>query len=318
MAQQYDVNNVGGANGGAEAMFLLKELLKLCGWDVVSSSDGVTYNAAGDQITHAGAGANGMNVSRAWFRIRAPAAMAPRREFCFQRGSTGETTWWLKYSAEDTFIGGAPDATNMPTAGDEANLWGSTTAGTAFFPVAATYKIDVVAEDAAPYGWWFDVRVNGTGVCRTALVFDPLVTGTYPALDQDPALIYSNYQAGSDVFAVIQVGAEATGPWGWFTKDIAGETFVHYPGLTYNTGSGSAQAIPVTGTNPYNGYDDHFPIPYARRSAIAQPSWKGFGSVIRWLNTTRANGDTLSTAGVRNRIVLGGCVLPWPDVIPVI
>lgn len=316
MSFTFDVNNANGANGGAEAIFDLKALLKAAGWVVRSSGDATTYFSSSDGITTAGTGAGGMNNSRSWFCIRAPASMTPRREFCFQRGTTGNTHWWIKVSAEDGFTGGTPDADDMPTATDEQNLHGTAVAGTSLFTTAATYRHHIGADNATPFGWYIFNLVNGTGVQDAAIVFDPLATGSYPSQDDDPALYLA--RQGSP-FNSTGLGSTTTCPLGWYQKDLGGEAWVRFPALTYNEGSGASQTVPNLGTNPYTSADDHFPIPYARRSGLGtQVGWKGFGTVIRWLSTTRANGDTLSTSGVKDHIIVGNCILPWPDVVPVI
>ena len=315
MDYTFDVNNAGGANGGAEAMFLWKELLKTAGWDVPASSDGSTYNSSGDQITAAGTGAGGMNNSQAWFRIRAPSGMSPRREFCCQRGSYGESYWWVKYSAEDGFTTGG-DVYNMPTAADQADLHGSDTGGTILFTTAATYRIHIGADKDAPFGFYLFTAVNGTGASNAGFVLDPLASGSFPSADQDPAIVY--VKSGGGVFVASYLGSLYYGPNGWYKKDLAGEAFTRFPAQTYYAGSGGGQTAPGSlGTNPYDTDDNHLPIPYARGSSLGtQVGWKGFGTVMRWLGTSRSSMDTLSSSGTRDRVVVDAIVLPWPDVVP--
>lgn len=319
MSFAFDVNNIGGANGGAEVVFDLKTLLKAAGWDVPSSGDGTTHFSSSDGITLAGAGAGGMNNSRAWFRIRAPASMSPRREFCFQRGSGGNTAWWIKVSAEDGFIGGTPDADDMPTATDETNLHGSTTAGTALFSVAASYKYHCGADNAAPFAWYALACTNTTGLPEACVVFEPIASGTFPSADQDPALYYARLDATNGCFFFETLRSLTTSPLGWFKKDLAGEAFVRMPAHVYV--SATEIAIPTNiANNPYDADDNHFPIPYARNATDfgSEVGWKGMGTIMRWVGVTRSNMDTLSEAGVRTRVCVGDVVIPWPDVTPVL
>src|SRR5688572_23586724 len=102
----------------ALAMFALKEALVDEGWIVVSSSDGSTYNAAGDQITTGASGAGGLDNSDAWFRLRMPEYQGRERELMVQRGGSGQS-WRIAYSHEDTFDSGTPDATTIPEATDQ-------------------------------------------------------------------------------------------------------------------------------------------------------------------------------------------------------
>lgn len=74
---------------GSQAIFNLKELLKSAGYQVLSSSDGTTYNSTGDQISSGSSGANGMANNRAWFRIRSVDGI---NEWVFQRDSSN-TSW---------------------------------------------------------------------------------------------------------------------------------------------------------------------------------------------------------------------------------
>ncbi|MBI2892914.1 MAG: hypothetical protein HYY06_05130 [Deltaproteobacteria bacterium] len=313
MTYVFDVNNAGGANGGAEAMYLWKELLKSAGWDVPASSDGTTYNSSGDQITLAGSGSGGMNNSQAWFRVRAPSGMSPRREFCCQRGSSGEAYWWIKYSAEDGFTTSG-DADDMATAADEANLHGSSTAGDVLFTTAGTYKIHIGADNASPFGFYLFNAVNGSGASDMGFVFDPLATGSYASADQDPALV--RVQGGGSVFMSTYLYQAAYAPNGWYKKDLAGETFTQFPAHIYQGGYG--QAAPGSlGTNPHDSDDNHVPIAYARGSLLStEVGWKGFGTVMRWLGTSRSSMDTLSTSGVRDHVVVDDVVLPWPNEVP--
>lgn len=312
MAYQYDVNNVDGANGGAEVMYALKELLVANGWDVPRSGTGVAGSAAdSDQFT----GAADLNVSRAWFRLRAPATMTPRREFCIQRGSTSDRNWWIKVSAEDTFTLTAGDEDDMATASDEQNVWGSSTAGTQLFGVAATYKFHIGMDDASPFAFWCFAATNGTGATSGGFVFEPMGAGSYPSADEDPAVYYAGSSAA--MFEDSQFGNATQGPVGWYKKDLAGEGWGNILGHTYYA-TGWAQAVPLNiGTNPYDSDDNHFPIPYARPTAAGSSvGWKGFGSQMRWMGANRAEMDTLSTAGTKNKICKGDVCLPWPNVVP--
>lgn len=315
MSYIFDVNNVVGANGGAEVLYATKELLKAAGYGVLSSGDGTTL-FAGDGITHAGAGAGGMNNSRSWVRVQAPAAMAPRREWILLRGSSGDRFAWIQVSAEDGFVGGAPSGDTPPTATDAANIVGTTTAGGLVFSVASTFTYHIGADDAAPFSWYAIMMVNGTGVAAGSIIFEPMVTGSFPVGDDDPAVYFAGTGAWSDVS---QWGSVGTGPRGWYQKDLGGESFVSMVGFAYSTG-GAGQMVPNnTGTNPYDSDDNTFPVPYGRSAGMAtQVGWKGFGASLRWLGTSRANMVTLSLLAVRDRVIVGPLVLPWNGSVPVI
>ena len=66
MAFVFDVNESPATY--AVAMFQFKTLMKTAGWTVPRSSDGLTFNSSGDQITSGSSGANGMNNNNAWLQ----------------------------------------------------------------------------------------------------------------------------------------------------------------------------------------------------------------------------------------------------------
>lgn len=111
MARLFSVNNSPATC--CIAVFDLKTLLKTAGWTVPQSSDGLTYNGSGDQISHGGAGANGMDNASAWFVVQMPGSS---RSFCLQRyNSSGYGSYWrVKYSKAAGFTGGTPGVTQTP------------------------------------------------------------------------------------------------------------------------------------------------------------------------------------------------------------
>lgn len=317
MALQSNVNNVSGANGGAEFFFGLKALLVACGWIVKASGGGTgsgLFSAVADVIDTVAK----MNVSRAWYRIQAPGTMVPVREFCIMRGSGGNPNWWIKVSAEDKFTGGAADEDDMPTATDEQNVWGTAVAGTALFSAAATYKFHLLADDAAPFAFCGFSLINGTGAGDGAFLFLPLETGTYPAGDDDPAIYYAD--KSTSIFTSGNLNPVGSSPQGWYKKDLAGEAWVRFPALLYYHSASGTGFDRGMGTNPIDGTDETIPIAFGRPSGLlTQVGWKGFGSsFVRWNGTARSNGDTLSVAGVKDKIIVGGCAIRWPDTVPVL
>jgi len=327
MAYQYDVNNFVGVNGGAEVIFALRQLLVSCGWTVVADADGTTYSGTGVQITHAGSGANGMNNSRAWFHIRGPATMVPRREFCFQRGASGVAYWWIKVSAEDGYDV-AGDANDMPTQsaadGDSQNVTmmaaGGTTNGGFIFdgpgsaPNYGEFVYHIGADDAAPFGWYVIAKSCGTYPSNDGgtIVFEPMVPGSYPDEEPDPAIYLSGsttsmFQYGGGL------GPAGTNTNGWYAKNTAGEAWVNLvPHVYYNSGYG--QMVPIqAGTNGNTGQVNDFPIAWGRGSGAGTGvGWKGFGSQMRWLACPKEEGEPLIRNGVADRICFGDVTLPWP------
>jgi hypothetical protein len=307
MTWRFDPNNPVGVDGGAEVMFAFKTLMEANGWDVPAWSDGSTYMVAGG-ITHMGTGANGMNNSRAWFRLRAPAAMTPRREWVIQRSDYGGTYWWIQVSAEDGFtLGGT--ATAVPTATDQQNLIGTDFHGIAIFGAPSAYKFHIGMDDASPFGWFIVAVVNGTGVVNRVILFDPMIAGSYPAEDDDPAIYLC---VGSTPY---------NGMFGkcWYRKNELDEAWVDVTGHYFASYSTGIMIPGLAGTNPYNGCDNHFVIPWGRGSAFAtQVGWKGFGSLARWIGIYRADMDTLAVVTARDMILVGAIALPWSGDVPII
>jgi hypothetical protein len=156
MTMQYDVNFIPATF--AEAIFRLKQLLKTAGWIHQASSDGTTFTTTpgnvNDAITSAGIGAGGMENSLAWFVLQQPGGT---RQFCFQIDTT--TTWYIKLSVSAGFTGGTPSATEVPSATDEIVLVGlGPDAGPTFEAIPlypdGQQTFNIVADDAAPHGWW--------------------------------------------------------------------------------------------------------------------------------------------------------------------
>lgn len=208
MGKVYSVNNR--VSTGAEAIFVLKTTLKNAGWTVVSSGDSLTYDSGADIITHAGSGAGGMANTRAWFRIQEPNG---EREFTIQRGTTN-LVWRVKYSTALKFVGGSPNATTTPTAGDGQILMGggsdaSPTYST-WFGADGAYMYHVVAQTeplsngiGAAYGFHAWDTLNGIGENRGGFFLEPMAPGSYAECvgprtsptegDADPVVIFIGY-----------------------------------------------------------------------------------------------------------------------------
>lgn len=307
---------------GAVAMYELKERLKTAGWTVLSSSDGTTYNSSGDQISSGGSGANGFANNSAWIRLQSPSgAGAP--QLTLQRGTTN-LPWRIKYSMSAGFSDGSPGATRTPSATDEAILWGSGTDASpttaALFSTDNTYRWNVGADSSAPYGWWSGAFPLGGGDPISALVFDPL-TQTAPT-DAHSYAIYGAYSgSGGSPFAS---GSMATENWATTSTNLLSSIAHTSPGAAQVVGytclllySASAQVIPQNiGTNPLTSDDEVIPILLGRRTALANPGYKGVLSLMKWAGTGRSTGDTLSVSTARDRIIYRNVSLPWDGSVP--
>ncbi len=305
---------------GAEALFALKALLKLQGWTVLSSSDGTTYNPAGDQITVPSAGPGGMANARAWFRLLAPVGTA---QMIFQRSAALNTQWRNKFSPDAGCIGGAPAATVTPSATDEIlPLGGGTDAAPTFstwLPADGSYRWNCAADNAAPIRWYSVSFPNGGGLPTTSFLYESLV-GTAPG-DGSVLAIQVGQPTALNVFGAGQLSITNT------PTNVA--TYAYLPALVPLTwqfwpcilgyGEPTSQLYPsFMATNPLTVKDEIMPIMLARRSAQATPGYKGIFGWLRWCGTTRATGDTLTVTTPRDRIVFGDCSLPWDGTVPVV
>jgi hypothetical protein len=294
-------SNLAPANGAA-LLYAIKARLKLAGWTVMASGDGLSaYGAASDVITNNGAGANGINQQRAWFRIKMPGAT---REFVFQRG-TNATDLRLKYSVLG-FSTGSPSATQAPTASDEQILIAG---GTDATPTGTNYvgtinKCQIWADNASPYGW----GVHGwsaAGANTFMLVMDALLSGTYPAEDVDPYVFWLFPNSSSFTNFTTICAVTNTGISGWLAKGLAGAGFTTFTAGTFSIASASAlnagSQLPV---NPHNGKDDDFPFSYFRISTqIAPTGWKGYSRYLKMTAVIRANLATHTVTTTKDRVV---------------
>lgn len=313
---------------GAAAMFDFKEQLKVAGWTVTRSSDGTTYNAAGDQITLATSGAGGMANNSAWFVIQSPVG-AGGQQFAIQRGTTN-LVWKIKRSRTAGFTGGSPSATQMPSATDEFTILGGGTDAsptfTGMFSVdGGIYRWNVGADNASPYGFWAASFPNGGGatpVTVTSMICDPLTSNE--VTDADPNwLVFSTTLTAALTFQ--QLGSESGSSITYrntsqIISAAPGSSYAEFTGLNYCYYAGqSLIVIPFAeATNPITGNDEAFPIIVARRAAVATPGYKGITTLLRWIGTARSTGDTLTISTTRDRIIINHVSLPWDGSVPTV
>jgi hypothetical protein len=298
---------------GAEAYYNFKELLVAQGWTVLSSGDSLTYFPASDGITHGGAGAGGLANTKAWFRIQDPAAA---KEFTFQRGTTN-VIYRIKFSPSGGFVGGAPSATVTPLAVIEAIVkGGGTDAAPTYAAVlgadGGVYRFNCAADNAAPYAFWATSFPTGGGVVNGALIFEGL-SDTAPGEVEDTAIL-----AGTSL-SKSTIAGESISFFAFYPTAGVPATWQSYSGLVYYTLAGPAEVIPSSiVVNPITGKDEIFPILLMRRSAIANPGYKGRLAMTKWAGPVRVTGDTLSAAGARDYIVQSDVILPWDGSVPAV
>ena len=310
MAKRASVNNFGTSYNHSEGMYQLKEFLKTWGWTVQGSGDGGANwsNAGVDWVTSGTV----MNTLRAWYRIRDPGNL---REFTVQRGSTSGA-YRVKYSAVDRFTGGAPSATQTPSATDEkvllgggtdavptyAQLWDSTLGQTNCF-----YHHMVCYDDAmnGVYGFYSFAVATYNATLVSTFICDPIATGSSPAGDTDPCLLIC--ASGNQLSLPMTAYA-------WHRMNMAGERFIPYTSCAYYRGSYLFYPG-LAGLNPYDGDDNGVPILFGRTYYVESGvniDQKGFAGRIRWKGSVRLYPDVVDPTGDA-KVIVQSCLLPWPN-----
>ena len=310
MAKFCDVNNTatGGLNNAHQVpIFALKTQLKAAGWTIPRSSDGITYNAAGDQITHAGIGAGGLSNNGAWFVAEEPGG---RRQWCFQLGAAvnSSTQMRVKYSALAKFTGGSPAYQRVPSATDEQTLAGS---GTDAAPTYAsilptnTYRYHIVANSVAVGGAYYFCLFTtqiASATQGTGLIFqEPMFPGSYSSADGDPVIVQCNTSSGGPSNPSAWFGF-GTGAQVWQPTGLVG--MAGPSGLFGTLGGDIGSNLDVNGK----------PWWYATVSAAYRI--KGIGAFLASKGPTRTYPATLNSA-TDAYVYLGVWAYPYADnVVP--
>jgi hypothetical protein len=306
--------------GGAAVIFELKAALKAQGWTVPQSSDGTTYNPAGDQITVPGAGAGGMNNASAWFVIQQPVS---GRQFMFQRHPAVDFFWWVAFSTASQFTGGAPNATTPPTAADAQNLLGTGTASTAQLFNVATFRTSILVDSAAPYGFCLFTNIQATTTFNNLIMMDFMQASTFNAADAEPYVLMVAGPTNPVYSGVSNAAASITNQAGndymlrgWYKYGLAGAAFQGWAFQPWFSPS-VADYFNRTGTNAYNGKDDLYPVVYGHEGVNG--GMKGVSSWLQAMGTQRASQDTLNLSASRDLIVIGpGMATNWDGSVPVV
>ena len=331
MALIYSANNTPATSDAA--VYLLKTLLKGVGWTVPRSSDGLTYNSSGDQITSGGTGAGGMRNNLAWFEITPPGGTG--RHYCFQVNVSSPSLWRIS-TALGAFTAGTPSATQTPAPSGTDRIYisgGGTEAVPGFagalFQADGTYRYHAAADNAAPYGFYSVGYATGGGLPGHALIVDP-VTETDTG-ETDSFVFYgSNGPTTSNL-----LGTLTSNPSGSFFNPQGGGSvaLMNVNGVLTFTSvcplvvaalplGGLSSMHGQLGPNPVNSKTDLLPAYYGTASSIAASNFgiKGRSSLIKLPMTSAVTGDTLSVsgAGAKDWIVLGGVALPWNGSVPLV
>lgn len=294
--------------------FDLKTLLRLNQWTILESSDGTTYNPAGDQISHGGTGAGGLDNALAWWLMLSPDG---RLWISVQRGSGGSpNNYRLKVMRAAPTVGAS--ATQTPatvSSNDEIVLLGGGTDAAPSFQAliggaAGSTRVKAAVDDQD--GRFFLAGFpDGGGNPNTALVVDR------PAqLDTGDVFPWVVYCTGSNHFAASSMSGGLTNivtfPPGGGGSGVTLSAVTRRGGANLVIPNGCA-VDPITADN---GVAD---IALGRRGSDGgNPCWKGVSTLMKWNCVTgSATGDTYSLSTVRDRIVIRDVNLPWTGNVPV-
>jgi hypothetical protein len=312
-----------------EAFWNLKEALVAGGWDVASSGDGTAFSASGDVHDPGGPYDGTMDNTNAWMRLRAPAAMSPRREFVLHHdiADTGHMT--TLYSSDGTgFTGGTPSATVRPTAADEVVI----TSNTANFwsPTQQRHRQDILVGDADENFCFFEGGriMNGSeaNLGYNHVLYLDVLDGAH-ASDPDPAVVGCVFSSDGSAGRFALVGANpidigqtssATNVGssrGWYDKGVT-DVWVNYP-MTFLAGEGGAghilRVVEGAGLNAVGELEENV-IWYWRGSVATQPGRKGYSHLFKTNRTStrpfRPSGGTTPLT----KMNLSAISMPWDGV----
>ena len=335
MAKFTDVNTI--VTNGSEAIFRLKAQMKAAGWVVNQSSDGSTYNAAGDQITLAGSGAGGMDNANAWFELQEPETNG--RTWSFQHIT--ESTWRVKLSVAAGFSGGTPGITRVGSATDEQVMLGAGTdaapTGTTLFGAAGTYRIHCTAQSTPEgpagnraYGWAVFSSTSGAGVLNTLVFQDPLAVGTYPPLtgtrlvptagEADPCIYGCEANLNGFLWNSLPPSwgdnnASTPIARGFFAYGYGTQAFVRFPGDEGQYFSASTENNVGKFGSGAHGFDTGLPIRIARPSGGfigSEAGLKGETTFLKMAGTARSYPDTGNLSSDAHAYA-GELLIPYED-----
>lgn len=316
-------------NTGTEAMFAFKNALTNIGWIVVSSSNGTTLSS-GDTITTLAALTN----SNSYFIIKQPLAATAsyggwQREFGIQRGAAN-TSWRIDYTVSSSHQFGGT-ATTMASGADRRWVFESggyqNGAVATLFITDGTFRFHICTDNAAPYGF-YAVSIPVGGGNPNCMVFDPLLSGSFAANEQDPTVEW--FQGDSNAFgfnnanspnnASNQITASNMTPRGWMAKTTVTESYVGLQVPTMGIWNAGGSFIVVNATvalNHADGTDNFHPIYYLKpNNAGGSSSVKGISTLFSGAWNLRASGTALTVATTRDRIVFRSFTAVWGGMLP--
>lgn len=297
----------------AEAIYDLKQTMKLAGYTVRGSGDGISaHSAVGDIITSPGTGANGMNNTNAWFTIRqgtgGSAPFSGVREWTFQR-STSSQVWFCEYSGPNTtFDQSTGTATVRPvgvTAG-EVKSFTPNAGADSILPANTLFTYQIrVGDSAEDFHWYLQCYPFGGGITNGRVMFLPMASNSITPTEDDPFVMCATQ---SNLLRATIASNNNCNMFGWQGKNGVINTWaeINAPYLS-NTSAGACIPTGIP-TNPTNQEDDSIPMLWARRAGLGAGGMKGMTTKMRWSGTVRETGAVFDAS---NYINFDDVNMPW-------
>jgi hypothetical protein len=354
-------------------VLVIKSTLKTAGWLLMGNGDGNTKlststtfgTPAIDVLTTTGTGAvggtfanNSISNGRAWFVVQQTATSG---SWCFQNMSTaagsgqiGSTSWRIKYSSKGFDMTTATSARvpapimNVSGVVDEAVIIGGGTdaspTGVTFFSNDGVIWANCVADNAAPFGWYYAGIHSASARNEQAILYEPLVNVGPGDIDPYTFMCRDENSSGTDAWNAVRDNKSATalgprafiGPLVPFIRSNSQCCAMIYTTTETNA---TPPVIPTgCGTNAFTGNEDVFPIVWAvdptamvnRVEGITVgistqsgqfTGYKGIGTMTRFLANSKSLGDVLTgslmniPSGATSRMVVAPTnfhlTLPW-------
>ena len=338
MAYTFLVNQTLSPSNGTTATYniwWLISTLMTAGWTKVADSDGTTYSSSGTQVTGPNTGTNGLDNSRAWVRMQAPAVnggavVNQKREFTFQRGTASGTDWRIKYSASALFTGGSPAATVTPSSADEVFMCGGgTDASPTFYSWLYNPLSDAVqhyhvvaggADEFYSFAMWQNGTTNATlAVNNQGFFLDVMASGSYSSLDVDPAVVFLSTSGNTGIAQAYGNSIPTTtvtnpslarawmGPTSAAGASITSNN-VNVGAFTYSPFNNGG----TIGTNPWTNKEDMYPLYWASNQSAGPRGIKGISTLFKAGTILRGQmvvGET--SPGARDKVFIDKFWAPW-------
>lgn len=289
---------------GDAAMRRLKDHCVAQGWTVPASGDGRSAYGASSDVISADSGANSLDASGAWMRLRMGGG-ASRELLVIRKASS--IAWTVRYSVAG-FVGGSPSATVAPTATDQQTYIDGT-----LLMADGTYRWLLCAEDAAPFYIGATALPTVGGAPQTQIALWPMRDGSYPSADTDPYAGMAYYNAaGVCTSGQLSANSSSSGsPGGWYRHGLSSSAWVTallcYP-------AAQTAVVSTAGLHGASGEEMPIEIPVELLApGPAQRGPKGYVRDARYCMTPAATvpHGTHLTQGGRYWYRAGDLWLPW-------